>query len=74
MPSFDGDDRDNVPDRGCAGRLPVSAGQCLGCLITFNNIWAAVWPMIAAGWVTNIIQRGAASMGAELHSDGEAAD
>jgi ATP-binding cassette, subfamily B, multidrug efflux pump len=36
----------------------------LGSLITFNTyLGFLVWPMIALGWVTNIFQRGAASMG-----------
>src|SRR5204862_5222407 len=36
----------------------------LGALISFNAYLAVlVWPMIALGWVTNIFQRGAASMG-----------
>ena len=36
----------------------------LGALIVFNGYLALlVWPMIAFGWVTNIFQRGAASMG-----------
>jgi ATP-binding cassette subfamily B multidrug efflux pump len=36
----------------------------LGALITFNTyLGFLVWPMIALGWVTNIFQRGAASMG-----------
>jgi ATP-binding cassette, subfamily B, multidrug efflux pump len=36
----------------------------LGTLIAFNSYLALlVWPMIALGWVTNIFQRGAASMG-----------
>jgi ATP-binding cassette, subfamily B, multidrug efflux pump len=36
----------------------------LGSLITFNTyLGLLVWPMIALGWVTNIFQRGAASMG-----------
>jgi ATP-binding cassette subfamily B multidrug efflux pump len=36
----------------------------LGALITFNTyLNFLVWPMIALGWVTNIFQRGAASMG-----------
>jgi len=61
----DGADRDNVPDRAVAGRLPVSAWtMSLGALITFNTyLGLLVWPMIALGWVTNIFQRGAASMG-----------
>lgn len=36
----------------------------LGALITFNTyLGFLVWPIIALGWVTNIFQRGAASMG-----------
>src|SRR3989475_1499268 len=36
----------------------------LGALIAFNGYpTLLVWPMIALGWVTNIFQRGAASMG-----------
>ncbi len=36
----------------------------LGALISFNGyLTLLVWPMIALGWVTNIFQRGAASMG-----------
>jgi ATP-binding cassette, subfamily B, multidrug efflux pump len=36
----------------------------LGALISFNAyLTVLVWPMIALGWVTNIFQRGAASMG-----------
>ena len=36
----------------------------LGGLISFNAyLVQLVWPMIALGWVTNIFQRGAASMG-----------
>jgi ATP-binding cassette subfamily B protein len=36
----------------------------LGALIAFNGyLTLLVWPMIALGWVTNIFQRGLASMG-----------
>jgi ATP-binding cassette, subfamily B, multidrug efflux pump len=36
----------------------------LGGLVSFSNfLMLLVWPMIALGWVTNIFQRGAASMG-----------
>ena len=36
----------------------------LGGLVSFSNfLTLLVWPMIALGWVTNIFQRGAASMG-----------
>src|SRR5260370_27161019 len=37
---------------------------CLGARIAFTGyLTLLVWPMIALGWVTNIFQRGAASMG-----------
>src|SRR5213075_1684001 len=47
------------------GGLQLLRGQIsLGALIAFNGYLAVlVWPMIALGWVTNIFQRGAASMG-----------
>jgi ATP-binding cassette, subfamily B, multidrug efflux pump len=47
------------------GGYRVLNGQMsLGSLITFNTyLGFLVWPMIALGWVTNIFQRGAASMG-----------
>src|ERR1700732_2177901 len=36
----------------------------LGALIAFYSfLGLLVWPMVALGWVTNIFQRGAASMG-----------
>lgn len=42
----------------------LSGQMSLGSLITFNTyLGFLVWPMIALGWVTNIFQRGAASMG-----------
>src|SRR5271154_6571844 len=48
-----------------AGGYRLLHGQMsLGALITFNTyLNQLVWPMIALGWVTNIFQRGAASMG-----------
>src|SRR5580704_15281306 len=48
-----------------AGGYRVLHGRMsLGALITFNTyLNQLVWPMIALGWVTNIFQRGAASMG-----------
>ena len=54
----------------------LNGQMSLGALITFNTyLGFLVWPMIALGWVTNIFQRGAASMGRlELHSDRQAAD
>src|SRR5882672_3722513 len=47
------------------GGLQLLRGQIsLGALIAFNGyLTLLVWPMIALGWVTNIFQRGAASMG-----------
>ena len=42
----------------------LNGQMSLGALITFNTyLNFLVWPMIALGWVTNIFQRGAASMG-----------
>ncbi|MFI5098414.1 MAG: ABC transporter ATP-binding protein [Candidatus Acidiferrales bacterium] len=42
----------------------LNGQMSLGALITFNTyLTFLVWPMIALGWVTNIFQRGAASMG-----------
>ncbi|HEX8872198.1 MAG TPA: ABC transporter ATP-binding protein [Candidatus Acidoferrum sp.] len=47
------------------GGYRVLHGQMsLGALITFNTyLGFLVWPIVALGWVTNIFQRGAASMG-----------
>ena len=46
------------------GHQYLSGQMSLGALITFNTyLGFLVWPMIALGWVTNIFQRGAASMG-----------
>jgi ATP-binding cassette subfamily B multidrug efflux pump len=46
------------------GHRLLSGQISLGALIAFNGYLAVlVWPMIALGWVTNIFQRGAASMG-----------
>jgi len=47
------------------GGYQLLRGQIsLGALIAFNAyLTLLVWPMIALGWVTNIFQRGAASMG-----------
>ena len=42
----------------------LNGQMSLGSLITFNTyLGFLVWPIIALGWVTNIFQRGAASMG-----------
>jgi ATP-binding cassette subfamily B multidrug efflux pump len=46
------------------GRLVLGGRISLGALIAFYSyLGILVWPMIALGWVTNIFQRGAASMG-----------
>jgi ATP-binding cassette subfamily B protein len=46
------------------GRLLLNGRLTLGALISFYSyLGMLVWPMIALGWVTNIFQRGAASMG-----------
>lgn len=50
------------------GRLVIEGKISLGALIAFNSyLGLLVWPMIALGWVTNIFQRGAASMGRLNH-------
>ncbi len=46
------------------GHLVLAGRISLGALIAFYSyLGILVWPMIALGWVTNIFQRGAASMG-----------
>jgi ATP-binding cassette subfamily B protein len=46
------------------GHLLLLKQISLGALIAFYTyLGILVWPMIALGWVTNIFQRGAASMG-----------
>src|SRR5246127_3447801 len=46
------------------GHQLLSGRISLGALIAFYSyLGLLVWPMIALGWVTNIFQRGAASMG-----------
>ncbi len=46
------------------GHLVLGRRISLGALIAFYSyLGILVWPMIALGWVTNIFQRGAASMG-----------
>ena len=46
------------------GHLLLRGQISLGALIAFYSfLGLLVWPMIALGWVTNIFQRGAASMG-----------
>jgi ATP-binding cassette, subfamily B, multidrug efflux pump len=46
------------------GRLVMLNRISLGTLLAFFTFMVQlVWPMVALGWVTNIFQRGAASMG-----------
>jgi ATP-binding cassette subfamily B protein len=46
------------------GRLVVDGRVSVGAFIAFGVYLAMlVWPMIALGWATNLVQRGAASMG-----------
>ncbi len=46
------------------GGLVISGKISLGALMAFYAYMGLlIWPMIALGWVTNIFQRGAASMG-----------
>ena len=46
------------------GRLVMINRISLGEWIAFNMfLGQLIWPMVALGWVTNIFQRGAASMG-----------
>ena len=48
--------------------LVLRGGFSLGALMAFYGyITQLVWPMVALGWVTNIFQRGAASMGRLMH-------
>lgn len=50
------------------GRQVMHGRISLGTLIAFNTyLGQLTWPMIALGWVTNIFQRGAASMGRLNH-------
>jgi len=46
------------------GHLVLTRHLSIGALIAFYSyLGILVWPMIALGWVTNIFQRGAASVG-----------
>jgi ATP-binding cassette subfamily B protein len=49
---------------GFGGARVLSGALTLGELVTFHFFLAKlVWPMIAAGWVVNLVQRGVASLG-----------
>jgi ATP-binding cassette subfamily B protein len=46
------------------GRLVISGAVSVGEYVAFGVYLAMlIWPMIALGWVVNLVQRGAASMG-----------
>jgi ATP-binding cassette subfamily B multidrug efflux pump len=46
------------------GLLVLRGSISLGELVTFNTlVGKLVWPMIALGWVINLVQRGTASLG-----------
>ncbi|HXU29032.1 MAG TPA: ABC transporter ATP-binding protein [Thermoanaerobaculia bacterium] len=46
------------------GKLAISGRITVGEFVTFNTLLARmVWPMIALGWVINLVQRGTASLG-----------
>ncbi len=45
------------------GAKAITGSISLGDVVAFMNyLWILVWPMIAIGWVTNLLQRGSASM------------
>ncbi len=53
---------------GKGGALVINGGASLGTLQSFFTfLMMLVFPIIALGWVTNIFQRGAASMGRLSH-------
>jgi ATP-binding cassette, subfamily B, multidrug efflux pump len=46
------------------GRLVLTGGISIGQLVTFNFfLTKLIWPMVAIGWVINLVQRGMASLG-----------
>lgn len=48
---------------GYGGALVLSGELTLGQFVAFNSYLAMlVWPMLATGWVINLVQRGTASM------------
>ena len=60
-----GADRPHVSDRAVDGRRTGAARTAsrLGSFVMFNTYMGMlVWPMIALGWVVNLMQRGGASL------------
>lgn len=48
---------------GYGGILVIEGTITLGAFVSFNTYLALlIWPMMALGWVVNVLQRGAASM------------
>ncbi len=46
------------------GRLVMAGSLTVGQFVTFNFFLSRlIWPMIAIGWVINLVQRGSASLG-----------
>src|SRR5690606_3008317 len=46
------------------GRMAMAGSISIGDFVAFSlYLGALTWPMIALGWVVNLFQRGAASMG-----------
>ncbi len=49
---------------GAGGAMVIRGTISLGEFVAFSSyLMMLIWPMIAIGWVVNILQRGAASMG-----------
>src|SRR5687767_16038486 len=49
---------------GYGGRLVLAGQISVGSLVAFGfYLGMLTWPLIALGWVTNLFQRGAASLG-----------
>jgi len=64
MPSLQGAHRHNISDRVVQGGIAFSAGRFLWARSLLQRyLTLLVWPMIPWDWVTNIFQRGAASLG-----------
>jgi len=49
---------------GAGGTMAIKGSISLGEYVAFSSyLMMLIWPMIAIGWVVNLLQRGAASMG-----------
>ncbi len=49
---------------GAGGAMVITGTISLGEFVAFSSyLMMLIWPMIAIGWVVNLLQRGAASMG-----------